>query len=123
LDQYSKNLEAIISHPSVKAHSPRIILVTPPPVDEHQFLVEARLNGREDFGRTADQTKAYADACREVGNRQNVAVLDLWAVIMEKAGWNGEGPLLGRVGFEQSPVLKDLLADGELVSDSRYSSC
>jgi hypothetical protein len=82
-------------------------------VDEHQFLAEARVNGREDFGRTASHTKVYADICREVGRSHNVAVLDLWGKMMERAGWTGEEPLLGSLEVEQNPTLKDLLADGK----------
>lgn len=65
--------------------------------------------------RTAETTKAYADAAREVGEElAGVEVLDLWTVFMERAGWReGQvGPLPGSTNGEENKVLKELLCDG-----------
>ncbi len=62
--------------------------------------------------RTAEHTKKYADACREVGNEVGVAVLDLWSVFMAAAGWKEGEPLPGSRTIEQNPVLRDWLHDG-----------
>lgn len=113
LDLYRQNLESILKYPEVLAQSPRLILVTPPPVDEHQFEADPSAtrdpNGR---GRSAAHTKLYADACREVGKKLDVAVLDLWSIIMEKAGNKEGAPLPGSLEIEQNGILKELLYDG-----------
>lgn len=36
VDLYRENLVSILQHPTVRAHAPHLILITPPPVDEHQ---------------------------------------------------------------------------------------
>lgn len=68
--------------------------------------------------RTAETTKAYADAARAVGQELGVPILDLWSVFMEHAGWKGEdgqsepGPLPGSKLSPRNQVLGDLLWDG-----------
>lgn len=112
LEEYGKNLEAILTHPQVKQQSPRMILITPPPVDEHQFLAQAQAAGETEYGRTAVQTKAYADTCREVGKKLNIDILDFWSVVMAKAGWKEGDILPGSLEREQDPTLKAFLHDG-----------
>ena len=72
--------------------------------------------------RTAENTKAYADAARTVGTELGITILDLWAVFMERAGWkegkDGEGeaskslPLPGSKKGPTNQVLGELLCDG-----------
>ena len=78
----------------------KIILVTPPPVDEYQLHGFPNLDCR-----AAERTKSYADACPEVGNELGVAVLHLWDIMMRKAGGEGkEGEeLVGSRKRERSP--------------------
>ena len=106
LDQYKRNLLEILRHPLVGRQKPRLILITPPPFDEHQW---------GDGIRTAEHTKKYADACRQVGEELGVVVLDLWSVFMEKAGWRPGQPLPGSKAAERNKVLGELLHDGRLV--------
>lgn len=122
LPQYRANLKSIIQHPTVRAHctatatttssipSTKIILVTPPPVDEYQLEVQPHLNIR-----TAERTKSYADACQAVGKDLGVAVLDLWGIMMEKAGWEGKHGevLVGSKKRKKSKMLGEMLCDGE----------
>jgi GDSL-like Lipase/Acylhydrolase family len=105
LDQYSKNLELLYRHPSVRAHNPTIILVTPPPVNEYQFsMLEAPVSGSS-FTRTAENTKIYADACRQVGEKDNLPIVDLWR-------WRGETPLPGSRSTANNEILQSLFVDG-----------
>lgn len=105
LDQYKRNVQAILRHPLVSSHKARLILITPPPFDEHQW---------GDGIRTAEHTKKYADACHQVGRELGVVVLDLWSVFMEKAGWKPGQPLAGSKAAERNDVLGNLLCDGRL---------
>lgn len=112
MDRYIQNLKALLAHSSIKEHEPRLILVTPPPVDEYQ-LEEAGLEcGNTEIRRTAEHTKKYADACRMVGAELCLAVVDLWSIFMEKAGWKYGKPLTGSKSVERSKVLGTLLSDG-----------
>ena len=123
LNRYCANLKNIIQHPKVRAHATsidrnkpaiKIILVTPPPVDEYQLENNPPLNVR-----TAERTKSYADSCRRLGEEMDVAVLDLWAIMMEKAGWKGtDGEVLvGSRKRERSDVLGEMLHDGRTIND------
>ena len=64
--------------------------------------------------RTAENTKRYADTCREVGQEIGVPVVDLWQAFMRAAGWREGQPLVGSLKGERSEVLESLLIDGEL---------
>lgn len=115
LDQYTKNLKAILKHPSVVAQKPRLILLTPPPVNEYQ-LEEANLVwDNKDPRRSAEHTKKYADACRQVGAEVGVVVLDVWSIFMAKAGWKEGEPLKGSKKVARNEILEKLLSDGELL--------
>ncbi|CAF9924581.1 MAG: hypothetical protein ALECFALPRED_002790 [Alectoria fallacina] len=112
LNEYKKNLRDILDHPSVVAQKPRLILLTPPPVNEYQLEVAELLRGYKDRLRTAEHTKEYADACRQVGAEAGVAVLDVWSIFMAKAGWREGEPLIGSKKLARNEVLEKLLVDG-----------
>lgn len=121
LHRYCANLKSIIQHHKIQALSTnkhgkpatKIILVTPPPVDEYQLRGFPLLDVR-----SAERTKSYADACAEVGKELGVAVLHLWEIMMKKAGWEGkEGEILvGSKKREKSQALEEMLVDGESFS-------
>ena len=91
---------------------PRLILVTPPPVDEYQLEESQLLKGTSEILRTAEHTKLYADACREIGNEIGVVVLDLWSAFMSKAGWSPGQPLLGSKDVIRNLIFQSLFTDG-----------
>ena len=70
------------------------------------------LEGYQEKTRTAEHTKKYADACREVGHELDVAVLDLWTAMMTRAGWKAGQGLEGSKALPENPILKDMLRDG-----------
>lgn len=72
-------------------------------MDEYQFFERQR---------TAEHTKLYADACREIGKELGVPVLDLWSIFMAEAGWREGEPLSGSIKSERNKVLGELLHDG-----------
>ncbi|KAI4274719.1 MAG: hypothetical protein LQ337_003718 [Flavoplaca oasis] len=115
LDIYKQNLREIIKHPCVTAQKTRLILVTPPPIDEYSLEISDAAKGILGVRRTAEHTKLYADACQEVGrdlSLPDLAVLDLWSIFMDAAGHEPGKPLPGSKKTLKSPVLGQLLSDG-----------
>lgn len=122
LDIYKQNLRRIIQHPCVTTQKPRLILVTPPPIDEYSLEVSDAAKGILGVRRTAEHTKLYAEACKEVGQDLGLIVLDLWSIFMDAAGYakNERGkPLPGSKKTVKSPVLGQLLSDGKTRSSCR----
>lgn len=71
--------------------------------------------GYKDPLRSAEHTKQYADACRQVGVDVGITVLDVWSIFMAKAGWKEGEPLIGSKKVARNEVLEKLLNDGELL--------
>ncbi|KIW59234.1 hypothetical protein PV05_03697 [Exophiala xenobiotica] len=107
LHDYTRALRSIIAYPGIALHGTKIILITPPPVDEWQL-------GNDE--RTAVNTQKYAAACRQLGADLNLPTLDLWTIFMTKAGWREDSPkgtpLIGSKAAPRSNVLDELLSDG-----------
>ncbi|MCJ1478192.1 hypothetical protein MMC13_006868 [Lambiella insularis] len=121
LADFKQNIKAIIKHKTVEAHSPNIVLVTTPPVDEYGLETRDLLKGMTEVTRTAEHTGKYARACVQTGQEIDVPVLDLWAAIMTRAGWKvGDKILPGSRSAPPNPILKDLLLDGLHFSPSGY---
>jgi isoamyl acetate esterase len=118
--EYKQNLIKIIKSPQVTAHSPRIILITPPPIDERTQRAMDVVRGYE-LRRSAANTKAYADAAREVAYELEIPCCDLWTRFMEIAGWEPGAELPGSENLPPSEKLRELLSDGELISSKLYS--
>lgn len=114
LDTYRQNLIDICQHPTVTAQKPRLILVTPPPVDESSLEISDAAKGIVGTRRTAEHTKMYADVCRQVGKDLGLAVLDLWSIFMEAAGYVPGKPLPGSKKTTPNTVLTRLLSDGKI---------
>ena len=117
-------MRAILAHPSIKDHEVRLILITPPAIDEYQ-MEDAQLSREHpalsqipkapvEVQRTAEHTRLYAEACREVGKQCGVTVLDLWSLFMMEVGWKAGEPLPGSKERPMCPALQDLLSDGML---------
>ncbi|KAL6717055.1 hypothetical protein ACLMJK_004969 [Lecanora helva] len=117
LERFKQNLRDIVKHPSVIAQDPRIILVSPPPVNEYRLEETDLLEGLTDPRRTAEHTKQYADATREVGAELGLHVLDIWSIFMSMTGWKEGQDLVGSKKVERSKVLDSLLADGMITRD------
>ena len=97
----------------IAAHEPRIILITPPPINEYKIEDGDRERGFVEASRTVEHTRAYATACRGIGEELDVPVLDLWSIMMAKAGWKEGDKLLGSRDAPRNEVLDNLLSDGE----------
>ncbi|RDW56612.1 hypothetical protein BP5796_13077 [Coleophoma crateriformis] len=123
IDRFKQNLVAIINHESVRAHSPKIILITPPPVEETILLETVKGFGGSEQPRKQRVTKKYATAVCEVGKQTGVAVLDIWKDFMFKAGWiEGDDTMPGSEENGKSIALMDLLYDGLHLSPAGYEA-
>ncbi|CAI7595673.1 unnamed protein product [Penicillium glandicola] len=112
LDTYKENLKTIIQHPATRAQNPRLILISPPPVNEHQLEAFDAAKNTPFPSRTASFTKSYASAAGEVGASLNIPVVDLWSAFMKTAGWKEGEPLIGARDVPQSEALASLFTDG-----------
>lgn len=113
LEQYKQNLKEIAAHSNVQAHAGiRLIIVTPPPVEETILEAAGLASGINFVTRTAETTKTYADAARAIGQELGLEVLDLWSVFMKQAGWIEGQPLPGSKDLPSNEVLGSLLFDG-----------
>lgn len=113
-------MRRLIKHPRIQAHDNiRVLLITPPPINEWAF------DGWDEPGRsarTAVTAQQYAEGVREVGKDLDVAVVDLWGACMAEAtvGWNAsrqtergiELLMPGDKRAKRSEALARLLHDG-----------
>lgn len=73
----------MVKSPTSAYYSPetRIILITPPPVNTKQWVGSPR---------AFETTRSYAEAVKEVGEKENVPVADVWTKIFDAAGRSEE---------------------------------
>lgn len=106
-------------HPLIAAHSPRIILIAPPPLNEHLWWPRDQSNGYTSISRLSAKTKEYADAVVQLGADLGIPVVNLWKAFMDKtkfdlATWKTGDALPGAAGIPQNDVLVELMYDGML---------
>lgn len=127
IDQYKENLGKIITHPSIRAHNPKILLVTPPPLDEIKHDRLDKQQGLKGSTREHAISAAYSEKAREVA-RENpgVVLIDLWQALMNKAvdltpdDFQPGGSWLGSPENGKSGGLDSLLPDGLHMSGEAY---
>ncbi|KAK7538626.1 SGNH hydrolase-type esterase domain-containing protein [Phyllosticta citribraziliensis] len=120
LETYVENLKAICTHDVVKAHNPRLIIITPPPINEWKMEATDQAKGHNGLQRTAEQTKTYANAARKVGEELGIPVLDLWTIFMSRAGWVAGEPLPGCKSVPRNDLIEELMYDGLHLSPRAY---
>ena len=113
-EKYRQNLISILTSPVIAAQSPKIILITPPPVEETTLLSLLQPNDSGTI-RLAKDAAAYAQIVRDIGAQYNIPVLDVWTLFMEKAGWKVGEALPGSKELGKNAVLAELLSDGEFL--------
>ncbi|KAH6610696.1 gdsl lipase acylhydrolase family [Trichoderma cornu-damae] len=119
IETYKENLGKIINDARVRAHNPKILLVTPPPADEIKLKGLDTAQGHASAIRASATTAAYAEKAREVA-RENpgVVLIDLWQAIMGEAismspqDYQPGGPWLGSPENGKQGGLDTLLPDG-----------
>jgi lysophospholipase L1-like esterase len=113
LKEYKENLRKIVQHEAVRAHDARIMLITPPPIDERICEADDASKGIHQIRRDAKITSEYAQAVRDLSRELNVVCLDLWTAFMTRAGWKDGKPILGSKDVEQrEDGLPKFLKDG-----------
>ena len=92
LDRYGTNLAKLVelvtssSSPYYAPHT-RLLLITPPPLNSHQWRVALRQGDAErELDRTFETTAKYAQRVRDVGKEVGVPVVDVWTRIWDAAG-------------------------------------
>ncbi|KAH8591798.1 GDSL Lipase/Acylhydrolase family protein-like protein [Bisporella sp. PMI_857] len=127
LSEYRENLKKIITHPSVKAHNPTILLVTPPIVNEVHLGVEDKKKGFPEVSRRNDFTSQYATTVREIVAEvasPKLQLIDLWNALQNisaAASANDDDPQkFPRNQSGDSEVLRNLLVDGLHLTGDGY---
>ncbi|CAI9118208.1 OLC1v1019743C1 [Oldenlandia corymbosa var. corymbosa] len=91
VDEYKKNLNAIVQHLKESSSTMLIVLITPPPVDEEGRLEYARsLYGDQATKvpeRTNETAGMYADKCVELAKELDLPSINLWSKMQETEGW------------------------------------
>ena len=113
ISRFSENLTTMvraIRTPESPWYSPetKIILITPPPI--HVPSMRADMQVTRDF----DNTKAYADEVKKIGEAEGVPVVDAWTGVWDAAGRDREavkafftdGLHLGKSGYEVSQTVE-----------------
>lgn len=126
LDQYRVNLSAIVTHPVIVAHSPKIFIVTSPPLDQIRITELDLACGHPAATRQTKISATYSEAARQVAAAHpGVTLIDLHKALMDCAiaktpGYDCTGPALGDPDGRQRGYLEHLLPDGLHLSGEAY---
>ena len=130
LDAYIKNMRGFVKATQQCMSSTKIILITPPPIDEPKTLLAGVAKGWPEtevvLQRKATVTALYARAVCELGTELNVPVVDIWGAMMSRAGYSMEKPPEDEASFPGSreappnEVLRRFLSDGLHLSRKGY---
>ncbi|GJP35976.1 hypothetical protein CLOM_g20517 [Closterium sp. NIES-68] len=123
IPEFKENLRVIVTHLQLLGPDVRVVLITPPPVDEAGRLEFAKATYGDkcmkEPERTNEVTGKYAGAVREVAEAcGGVPVIDLWTVLQQQPHWQSllsDGlhlaPGGNKVLFEQLSALLQSSAD------------
>lgn len=130
LDNYRANLKAIITDPIITAHRPKILLITPPPLDQIKVTKLDISWGHPAATRESKISSSYCQAAREVAAEvDGVVLIDLEKAIQKKAMKMcpefspkdaKKGPWLGDPETGLQGGLDALLPDGLHMSGEAY---
>lgn len=112
LSVFKENLRTISLFPALLEHNPKIIFVTPPPVEQHTRDPLDLAEGNKPM-RLAEVTADYAKAVKEVAAEvKGAACIDFWSLMLKEAGWKEGEPLCGSQEREKNGWLAERLYDG-----------
>ncbi|OOF92473.1 hypothetical protein ASPCADRAFT_210319 [Aspergillus carbonarius ITEM 5010] len=120
IETYKANLKRIIQHPLTVAQKPRIMIVTPPPINEYQLAGFDAMKGNPHPTRTAAHTKQYVEAAREVAAEFGLPVADVWSAFMSSVGWKEGQPLVGSRDLPYDDKFATLFTDGLHLAANGY---
>ncbi|KAK9709120.1 isoamyl acetate-hydrolyzing esterase [Basidiobolus ranarum] len=126
LEQYQQNLRELINmihSPESKYYSPntRILLITPPPLDETAWEKHC-LEGGRTLDRNAETTYSYVIGCSKVGEEMDIPVVNLWQLINEDI-FENESELIDYLlddGLHLNSVGNDVLTVGILDAIKKF---
>lgn len=90
-----------------------MIIITPPPINEYQLETFDIAKETPHPSRTAQLTKVYAEAAKEVGASLSIPVADIWSAFMSTVGWQEGQPLIGSRDAPNNDSFSKLFTDGE----------
>ncbi|KAL2064175.1 hypothetical protein VTL71DRAFT_4669 [Oculimacula yallundae] len=128
LESYRANLKTILTHPSITAQAPKILLVTPPPINEVHLLENDSAKGYSNLSRVQKVTAQYADVVRELAaefKNDNVVLVDLWAALMKEGArltpdYVDDGKMIGTLDKGDNAGLREILLDGLHLTGAGY---
>ncbi|KAI1822940.1 SGNH hydrolase [Xylaria intraflava] len=126
MDQYKENLIKIITHEHIRAHNPKVLLVTPPPLDEIKSFAMDLASGHKEAVRKAAVSAQYSETARQVAAEvAGVVLVDLQKALMQKAidmtpDFDPSGPPLGYPEGGKRGALEQLLPDGLHMNGDAY---
>jgi len=85
LNQYSENLKQMLKEIKTLHPNIRVILITPPPINERDWGNHRKSQNRE-MDRKLSVTKKYRDTCIEIGKMENIPTLDTWTLFLGPEG-------------------------------------
>ena len=120
LDVFERNLRKIATNPAIDEHKGiRIVLVTPPPVDERKLRAADQQRDLETGStttRTARTTARYAQVVRDLSDELRLPVLDIWSAMIRNAGFHigaiDYSAFPGSMDAPRSETLQSYLHDG-----------
>lgn len=112
LDRYKSNVKALIDlvrNPDSIYYNPkmRLILITPPPMNEVQWDQHCLERNNEKGNRSNESVRKYADCIKDIGRETNIPVADIWSTIMDKVD-------------QENKHLSDFLLDGLHLNTNGY---
>ncbi|CAM8940136.1 unnamed protein product [Rhodiola kirilowii] len=88
IDEYKKNLQAIVSFFKKRWPATEVILISPPPIDDEVrplYPYVENLSGLPE--RTNDAAGTFAHAAVEAAKESGVLVIDLWTIMQKNPDW------------------------------------
>lgn len=120
VDEYADNLAQMLDYLNgvCGISLQKIILVTPPPIDEQLWLAKTKRQGKT-TRRTSTSVTTYAKACARVGSEKGVRVVDAHVQFSLDAHWSrllADGMNLSPAGSHKLttiilPALKEVVGD------------
>ncbi|EHA25238.1 hypothetical protein CBS147343_6215 [Aspergillus niger] len=120
IETYKQNLRNIIQHPLTKAQNPRIMIITPPPINEYQLAGFDAMKGNPHPTRTNAHARKYGQAAREVAAEFGLPVADVWSAFMSTVGWKEGQPLVGSRDLPEDGKFASLFTDGLHLAANGY---
>lgn len=103
LERYRENLVNILDY-AAKTQVPRILLVTPPPLEERLMAQRVIDLGFGGVTWSNERANIYADAVRKIAKECSLPCCDLFTVLVRRAGWRPGQPFPGNLDQPENDV-------------------